>query len=71
MSVTSKKSKQNIDINTDNETIADDKVISNHFNKFFSSIAGKVVREIPNTTKTFDSYLNKRSENNPFSFHLC
>ena len=62
MSVTNKKSIQNINLNIDNETITDDKVISNHFNKFFSSIAGKLVRKIPNTTKTFDSYLNKQSE---------
>ena len=32
---------QNTDLNIDNETITDDKVSSNHFNKFFSSIAGK------------------------------
>ena len=48
------------------ETITDDKVISNHFNKFFSSIVGKLVRKIPNTTKTFDSYLNKQSEKSFF-----
>ena len=47
----------------DNETITDDKVISNHFNKFISSITGILVRKIPNTTKIFDSYLNKQSEN--------
>ena len=62
MSVTNKKSIQNINLNIDNETITDDKVIPNHFNKFFSSIAGKLVRKIPYTTKTFDSYLNKQSE---------
>ena len=53
----------------DNETITDDKVISNHFNKFISSITGILVRKIPNTTKIFDSYLNEQSEN-PFPFHL-
>ena len=56
VSVTNKKSVQNINFNTDNETITDDKVISNYFNKFFSSIAGRLVRKIPNTTKTFDLY---------------
>ena len=66
MSVTNKKSIQNINLNIDNETITDDKVISNHFNKFFSSIAGKLVRKIPNTTKTFDLYLNKQSEKSFF-----
>ena len=61
MSVTNKNSIQNINLNIDNETISDDKVIASHFNKFFSSIAGKLVRKIPNTTKTFDLYLNKQS----------
>ena len=46
----------------DNETITDDKVISNHFNNFFSSISGILVKKIPNTTKTCDSYLNKQFE---------
>ena len=49
-------------LNKDNETLTNDKVIFNHFNKFFSSIAGKLVRKIPNITKTFDSYLNKQSK---------
>ena len=62
MSVTNKKSIQNINLNIDNETITDDKVIFNHFNKLFSSIAGKLVRKIPDTTKTFGSYLNRQSE---------
>ena len=53
-------------LNKDNETLTNDKVIFNHFNKFFSSIAGKLVRKIPNTTKTFDSYLNKQSEKSFF-----
>ena len=61
MSVTNKKSIQDINLNIDNETITDDNVISNHFNKFFSSIAEKPVKKIPNSNKTFDSYLNKQS----------
>ena len=66
VSVTNKKSIQNINLNIDNDTITDDKVISNHFNKFFSSKAVKLVRKIPNATKTFDSYLNKQSEKSFF-----
>ena len=62
MSVANKKSIQNINLNIDHETITDDKVIFNDFNKFFSSVAGKLVRKIPNATRTFDSYLNKQSE---------
>ena len=56
------KNQHKTNLNIDNEIITDDKVISNHFNKFFSSIAGKLVKKIPNATKTFDSYLNKQSE---------
>ena len=52
------KTIQNIDLNIDNGTITDEKVIYNHFKKFFSTIAEKLVENIPNTTKTFDSYLN-------------
>ena len=66
-SVTNKKSIQNVNLNIDNETITVDKVISNHFNKFFSSIAGKFVRKIPNTTKTFDSHSNKQSQKSFFT----
>ena len=59
--VINKKTIQNIILNVYNETITDNNVISNHFNKFFSSIAGKLVKKIPNTTKTFDSYLRFQS----------
>ena len=60
VSVTNKKSIQNVSLNINNKTITDDNVISNHFTKFFSYVAGKLVKKIPNTTKTF--YLNKQSE---------
>ena len=36
---------ENISLNIDNETIIDDKVISNHFNEFFSSVAGTLVKK--------------------------
>ena len=68
MSVTNKKSIQKINLNIGNETITDDQVISDHFDKFFSSIAVKLVRKIPNTTETLDSYLNKQSEKSFFPF---
>ena len=32
-------------LNIDNETITEDKVISNHSNKFFSSVARKIVKK--------------------------
>ena len=52
VSVTNKKSKENIILNIDNETITDDKVISNPFNKFFSSIAGKLLKKKKKKTQT-------------------
>ena len=58
MSVTNKKSIQNVSLNINSKTISNDNVISNHFTKFFSYVAGKLVKKIPNTTKT----LNKQSE---------
>ena len=62
MSVKNKGSILSIISNIDNETITDGEIISNHFNKFFSSVAGNVVKKIPNTTKTFDSSLNNEDE---------
>ena len=62
LSVKNKGSIQSIISNIDNETITDGEIISNHFNKFFSSVAGNVVKKIPNTTKTFDSSLNNEDE---------
>ena len=62
LSSKNKGSIQSIISNIDNETITDGEIISNHFNKFFSSVAGNVVKKIPNTTKTFDSSLNNEDE---------
>ena len=45
VSVTNKKSMQNTNLNIDNETATDDKVIFNHLNKFISSMAGKLVKK--------------------------
>ena len=42
--IANKKLIKNISLNIDNETITDDKVISNHFNKFSSSVARKLYR---------------------------
>ena len=48
MSVTNKKLIQNINSNIDYKTITDDKVNFNRFNKFFSSVAGKLVKKSTN-----------------------
>ena len=62
MSVTNKSPIQSISLNKDNETITDDEIVSNHFNKFFTSVARNLIKKIPNTTKTFDSSLNNEDE---------
>ena len=41
---------QNINLNIDNETITDDKVISNHFNKLYTiDYSRKICQEIAKT----------------------
>ena len=66
LNVTNKSSIQSISLNIDNETITDDEIISNHFNKFFSAVAGNLVKKVPSTTKAFDSSLNNKDENPVF-----
>ena len=66
LSVTNKSSIQSISLNKDNETITDDEIISNHLNKFFTSVARNLIKKIPNTTKTFDSSLNNEDEKSVF-----
>ena len=52
MSFTNKKSTQNISLNIDYETITDDKVTSNHFNKFSSSVVVKLVKKYQTQLKS-------------------
>ena len=66
LSVTNKSPIQSISLNKDNETITDDEIVSNHFNKFFTSVARNLIKKIPNTTKTFDSSLNNEDEKSVF-----
>ena len=66
LSVTNKSSIQSISLNKDNETITDDEIISNHLNKFFTSVARNLIKKIPNTTKNFDSSLNNEGEKSVF-----
>ena len=47
-----KNSIQNLSLNIDSETITDDKVISNHFVKFLSSVPGKLIKKFPTQLKT-------------------
>ena len=58
-SKTSKNVAQKLGLNIDNKTISNDHIIVNHFNSFFTSIAGKLLKKIPKAKKTFDSFLTK------------
>ena len=55
---TSKNVSQKLTLNVDNKTISDDHIIANHFNSFFTSIAGELLK-IPKAKKSFDSFLTK------------
>ena len=50
---------QKLTLNIDNKTLLDDRIITNHFNNFFTSIAGKLLKKIPKAKKTFDFFLKK------------
>ena len=60
------KSSNNISLNIDNETIADDLTISNHFNNFFTSFTKNLFNKIPKTPKSFKLYLKNSNENSFF-----
>ena len=47
---------QALTLNIDNKTISDDHIIANHFNNFFTSIVGKLLKKIPKAKKTFDYF---------------
>ena len=49
-----------ITLNIDNKTTSGDFVIANHFNSFFTSIVGKLLKQIPKDKKAFSSFLIKR-----------
>ena len=57
---TSKNESQKLTLNIVSKTISDDCIIANHFNDFFTSIAGKLLKKIPKAKKTFDSFLKKK-----------
>ena len=56
---TRKSVSQKLTLNIDNKTISDDHIIANHFNSFFTSIAGKLLKKIPKAKKISDSFLTK------------
>ena len=56
---TSNNISQKLTLNIDNKTISDDHIIANHFNSFFTSIAGKLLKKIPKAKKISDSFLTK------------
>ena len=62
----SKTGSHHITLNIDNKTTSDDFIIANHFNNFFMSIAGKLLKKIPKAKKTFSSFLTKKIQNHSF-----
>ena len=48
-------------MNIDNKTTSDNFIIANHFNSFFTSIAGKLLKKIPKAKKTFRSFVTKKT----------
>ena len=49
-------------MNIDSKTTSDNVIIANHFNSFFTSVAGKLLKKIPK--KTFSSFLTKQKQKN-------
>ena len=66
--INTKKQKyhKQISLDIDNVTVTDELIIANHFNTFFTSIAQKLLRLIPPTQKTFQTYLKNRNQNSFF-----
>ena len=44
----------------------DDKAIANHFNKFFTAIADKLIKKIPQTNRAYHDYLKNSNEKSLF-----
>ena len=55
----SKKGSHQLILNIDYKTTSDDYIIANHFNSFFTSIAGKILKKIAKAKKAFNSFLTK------------
>ena len=55
----SKKGSHQLMLNIDNKTTSDDYIIANHFNSFFTPVAGNILKKIPKAKMTFNSFLTK------------
>ena len=62
----SKTRSHRITLNIDNKTISDDFIIVNHFNSFFTSVAGKLLKIFFKAKKTFSSFLTKKTRMKTF-----
>ena len=63
----SKTGSHHITLNIDKKTTSDDFIVANHFNSFFTPIAGKLLKKIPKAKKSFSSFLTKKYKH---SFYL-
>ena len=52
--------------NIDKKTTSDNFIIANHFNSFFTSIAGKLLKKIPKAKKSFSFFLTKKIQKHSF-----
>lgn len=50
----------------DDQLVADDKIIANYFNDYFSNIGINIAREIPRTNLSFEEYLSPPNPNSMF-----
>ena len=57
---------QNISLTIDSKTITNSNTLANHLNKFFTSIASKVLQKIPKEDKRFNDFQNFYNENSFF-----
>ena len=62
---------QKLTLSIDNITISDEHIIANHFNKCFTSIAGKLLKKIWKSKKTFDSFLKKKKQHPTQRHSFC
>ena len=62
----SKNISQKLSLIIVSKTISGDRIITNHFSNFFTSIAGKLLKKIPKAKKTSNSFLRKSNKNTFF-----
>ena len=73
-SLTNRKTRnknENICLNINKEIVSDPVNVANHFNKFYTTVAKKLVEKLKNSTTCFQDYLSKPNENSMFVQPTC